>query len=74
MPCILNAANEIAVEAYLNHQISFTGMTTLIEACMGVVPHISKPAYDDYVSTDQETRGLAAEMLKRKKFPAISGM
>ena len=63
MPCILNAANEIAVQAFLEDRISFLGMTRLIEKCMHSVSFISKPTYEDYVQTNTETKGKALEYL-----------
>jgi 1-deoxy-D-xylulose-5-phosphate reductoisomerase len=61
MPCILNAANEIAVEAFLNRQIGFLEMSDLVEYCMEKIAFIAKPQYDDYVLTDRETRAVARE-------------
>jgi len=63
MPCILNAANEIAVDAFLNDRIGFWEMSDMIEACMQKVSFISTPIYEDYVLTDQETRTIARELL-----------
>ena len=63
MPCILNAANEIAVQAFLDDRISFTGMPRLIEKCMHSVTFILKPTYDDYVQTNREARDKALEYL-----------
>jgi 1-deoxy-D-xylulose-5-phosphate reductoisomerase len=63
MPCILNAANEIAVEGFLNDRISFPGMSELIELCMDRIPFIQKPGYEDYVNTDFEVRKFASESL-----------
>ena len=63
MPCILNAANEIAVQAFLEDRISFLGMPRLIEKCMHSVSFIQKPTYEDYVQTNMETRGKALEYL-----------
>jgi len=65
MPCILNAANEIAVEGFLNDKIGFLQMSDLINDCMQKVHFIAKPTYYDYVETDMETRRLAKEALKR---------
>ena len=65
MPCILNAANEIAVEGFLNDKIGFLQMSDLINDCMQKVHFIVKPTYYDYVETDMETRRLAKEALKR---------
>jgi 1-deoxy-D-xylulose-5-phosphate reductoisomerase len=63
MPCILNAANEIAVEGFLNDRISFPGMSELIELCMDRIPFVQKPGYEDYVNTDFEVRRFASESL-----------
>lgn len=59
MPCILNAANEIAVEAFLQDKISFLGMSDLIDDCMAKATFIAKPSYEDYVASDAETRIIA---------------
>lgn len=61
MPCVLNAANEVAVEKFLKDQISFLGMPELVEHCMQKVSFIKKPTYEDYVFTDKETRKIAFE-------------
>jgi 1-deoxy-D-xylulose-5-phosphate reductoisomerase len=63
MPCILNAANEIAVQAFLEDRITFLGMPQLIEKCMQSVSFVSKPTYEDYVQTNSETRSKALEFL-----------
>lgn len=62
MPCILNAANEIAVEKFLNDAISFLQMSDLIENCMQKMTFIAKPTYQDYVDTDKATREMAKSM------------
>lgn len=59
MPCILNAANEIAVEAFLQDKISFLGMSDLIADCMAKATFIAKPSYENYVASDAETRIIA---------------
>jgi 1-deoxy-D-xylulose-5-phosphate reductoisomerase len=64
MPCILNAANEIAVAAFLRDQIGFLAMSDLIETCMQKVAYIEKPNYEQYVATDEETRRKASEILR----------
>ncbi|MBO5974259.1 MAG: 1-deoxy-D-xylulose-5-phosphate reductoisomerase [Paludibacteraceae bacterium] len=56
MPCILNAANEVVVKAFLEEQISFLQMSDLIEKAMQNVKYIAQPTYEDYVDTDKETR------------------
>ena len=67
MPCILNAANEIAVQEFLNDNVSFTGMSLVIEKCMEKIPFIANPAYEDYVKTDSETRMLALSIISQNK-------
>lgn len=63
MPCIVNAANEVVVAAFLKDQISFLGMSDVIEKAMVRVPFIQNPDYADYVETDAETRRIAAELV-----------
>lgn len=62
-PCILNAANEIAVDAFLKDKIGFLEMSDIIEQSMSKVSFIKKPNYQDYVATDAETRRLALEII-----------
>lgn len=59
MPCILNAANEVAVAKFLKDEIGFLEMSDLIEDCMAKASFIKKPTYEDYVLSDKETRELA---------------
>ncbi len=63
MPCVINAANEIVVEAFLKDEIGFLEMPDVIERTMQSVSFIKTPAYDDYVASDKEARILAKEML-----------
>lgn len=63
LPCIMNAANEIAVEAFLQDKIGFLEMSDLIENCMSKVDFIQKPSIDDYIQTDQATRRLAQTLV-----------
>lgn len=65
MPCIVNAANEVVVAAFLNEKISFLDMSNVIEQTMQNTSFISKPTYDDYVSTDTEARRIASELIKK---------
>jgi 1-deoxy-D-xylulose-5-phosphate reductoisomerase len=62
-PCILNAANEVAVKSFLEGAISFTGMSDLIATCMRDVGFIAKPSLEDYITTDQNTRVFAEEVI-----------
>jgi 1-deoxy-D-xylulose-5-phosphate reductoisomerase len=63
MACILNAANEVAVDAFLNDKIKFLQIAELNERCMNSVSFIAKPTLDDYIATDAETRKVAASFL-----------
>ena len=63
MACILNAANEVAVEAFLNDRIKFLSIAALIEKCMQTLTFINAPSYEDYVNTDQETRKFAQTLV-----------
>jgi 1-deoxy-D-xylulose-5-phosphate reductoisomerase len=63
MPCIINAANEVAVQAFLNDRISFVKISDIIEQSMSRVDFIAKPIYEDYVFTDEQTRQKAAELI-----------
>jgi len=62
-PCVLNAANEIAVAAFLQDKIGFLNMSDLIADCMEKITFVSNPTLDDYVSTNTATRILANELL-----------
>ena len=62
MPCILNAANEVVVAAFLQDRIGFLQMSDVIEQTMRKASFIVNPSYEDYVATDTEARGLAAEL------------
>ncbi len=64
MPCVLNAANEVAVEAFLQDKIGFLDMPDLIATCLAKMPHIQQPDLNDYVETDKETRIKAQELIK----------
>lgn len=63
MPCVLNAANEIAVEAFLKDQIGFLKMPEVVEQCLSKMHYIANPALEDYVNTDKETRIKAYELI-----------
>lgn len=67
MPCILNAANEIAVDAFLHGHLSFTGMSDLIEYVMEKGNYMAKPVLDDYVATDREIRIMAGEWVNANR-------
>ena len=63
MACILNAANEIAVDAFLKDKIKFLQIADLNEKCMSKVAYIKNPTLEDYVITDQETRRIAQSFI-----------
>ncbi len=63
-PCIVNAANEVAVDAFLHDRVSFLGISNVIEECLDRVSFVGRPMYDDYVRTDEETRRVASERIK----------
>ncbi|ADR22849.1 1-deoxy-D-xylulose 5-phosphate reductoisomerase [Marivirga tractuosa] len=61
--CILNAANEVVVSAFLEDKISFLGMSEVIESCLDKVDFVKTPSLEDYISTDKETRIKALEFI-----------
>jgi len=63
LPCILNAANEIAVWAFLNNRIGFLDMTAVIEKCLQKINYIEKPNLSDYFESDGEARNFAASLV-----------
>ncbi|MFD2936089.1 1-deoxy-D-xylulose-5-phosphate reductoisomerase [Spirosoma flavum] len=63
-PCIINAANEIAVDAFLHEQIGFLEISEIIESCLAKATFVKSPTYNDYVDTDEETRRLATDRIK----------
>jgi 1-deoxy-D-xylulose-5-phosphate reductoisomerase len=64
LPCIMNAANEIAVYAFLRNRINFLDMTDLIEKTMEQVTFIEKPTLEEYFDSDGEARNFAADTIK----------
>ena len=63
IPCILNAANEVVVSAFLQDRIGFMKMPEVIEKCMQKLSFIKNPGYNDYVESDREARKLASELI-----------
>ena len=63
MACIVNAANEVVVSAFLKERISFLRMSEVIEQSMAKVPFIQTPTYEDYVATDAEARRIAESLI-----------
>lgn len=64
MACIMNAANEIAVAAFLKDKVGFLEMSDVIEKTMHKTSFIQAPSYEDYVQTDTEARYVAKEFIK----------
>lgn len=65
MPCILNAANEIVVAAFLKDKIGFLQMSEVIERCMEEISFVEKPQLSDYLETDKHSRILAGELVTK---------
>jgi 1-deoxy-D-xylulose-5-phosphate reductoisomerase len=65
MPCILNAANEVVVHAFLTEKISFLQMPQIIEQIMAKANFIQNPVLDDYINTDKEIRILTSALVKK---------
>jgi 1-deoxy-D-xylulose-5-phosphate reductoisomerase len=63
MPCIMNAANEIAVEAFLNTRIGFLEMSDIISKTMQKVSFVAQPDFEDYLQTDEESRQIAQSII-----------
>ncbi len=63
MPCILNAANEIAVAAFLQDRIKYLQINKIVEKCLEHIAFVQKPTYEDYVQTNEETRCYANELI-----------
>lgn len=65
VPCVLNAANEVAVAAFLKDEVGFLEMSDVVEQCMAEIDFIKTPSYEDYVSTDELTRIKAKEFINK---------
>src|SRR4051812_28953041 len=64
LPCVMNAANEIAVYAFLRNRIGFLDMTDVIERTMQKISFIQRPSLDEYYESDGEARNYAADLIK----------
>ena len=64
LPCVMNAANEIAVYAFLRNRINFLDMTDVIEKTMQKIAFIEKPTLEEYFESDGEARNFAADLIK----------
>lgn len=65
MPCIINAANEVVVNAFLQDQIGFLQMSDVIEQCMEEITFIDEPGLNNYLETDQHTRIFANQLVTK---------
>ncbi|MEI7472903.1 MAG: 1-deoxy-D-xylulose-5-phosphate reductoisomerase [Chitinophagaceae bacterium] len=63
VPCVLNAANEIAVWAFLRNRIGFLDMTAIVEKTMQQVTYIKNPTLEEYFESDGEARNFAASLI-----------
>ena len=66
IPCVLNAANEVANLAFRENRCGFLQMSDIISETMAKAAFIAKPTYEDYVATDLEARKIAEEMVNNK--------
>ncbi|NLX73297.1 MAG: 1-deoxy-D-xylulose-5-phosphate reductoisomerase [Bacteroidales bacterium] len=64
MPCALNAANEVAVDAFLSGKSGFVEMSSIIEQSIAKCGFIAKPSFSDYIETDKEARALASSLIR----------
>ncbi|HKR06846.1 MAG TPA: 1-deoxy-D-xylulose-5-phosphate reductoisomerase, partial [Bacteroidia bacterium] len=67
LPCILNAANEAVVDAFLKDQLGFLQMSEVIETCMEKIKYVKHPSLEDYFETDKQTHILAKDLIANKK-------
>lgn len=65
VPCVMNAANEVAVEAFLNGQSGFVEMSAIIEQTIAKAAFIAKPGLNDYLESDREARLIAASLIRK---------
>ena len=72
MPCIINAANEIAVASFLADEISFLAMSDVIESCMQKISYREQSTQSDYLNTDKETRIFAKNLIKQMPSKAFN--
>jgi len=64
IPCVLNAANEVAVEAFLNERISFLQIADIVEETLSRASFVEHPVYEDYLLTDKSVRELAYSLIE----------
>ena len=67
VPCVMNAANEVVVQSFLNNRVSFIEMSDIIENVMGKVAFVGNATLDDYRQSDKEARAVASELVKHSQ-------
>lgn len=63
-PCVLNAANEVVVDAFLKEKIGFLEMSDVVATCIEKATFVANPSYEDYVGSDLESRQIANDLIK----------
>ncbi|MCB0699977.1 MAG: 1-deoxy-D-xylulose-5-phosphate reductoisomerase [Chitinophagales bacterium] len=66
-PCVMNAANEIAVQAFLQNKVSFIEISDVIEKTMGHIAYVEQPDLEEYEHSDKEARLFATELVKKSQ-------
>lgn len=64
VPCVMNAANEVVVAAFLEDKIGFLEMSEVIERCMDEIPFVEKPELEDYIQSDKQARTVAQRIIE----------
>lgn len=67
MPCVLNAANEVVVAAFLKSEVGFLQMSDIIAETMQTIPYQAAPSLDDYTETDRTSREVAKKLITKSK-------
>jgi len=67
VPCTMNAANEVVVDAFLHNKVGFLEMSDIIEQVINKVAYIEKPNLEDYDKTNHKARSLANELVKKSQ-------
>ena len=73
-PCVMNAANEIAVAAFLQDKIKFTDIYKIIEQTMEQAPHMAHPTHEDYVASNADARARASRLVEKLQFNNLASI
>jgi len=65
LPCVMNAANEVVVNAFLTNKVGFLEMSEMIEKTMEKISFVAHPTLEDYEQSDREARVFAGELVKK---------